>query len=184
MCSAWLWVSRNELNLQTSSGKVLLVLQRIQAFSYKPWYSPLNISLSLQYTKPGKGLYFLNIFQSRISCTFKIASNQHWISRGFQRIQTAAKDVVGEREHSQSSCPTDSQLLKQSFQLTDSWLLQFILWIVQYPHVTRLRSTKSISKPLSLLTFGLVWDCDAAAKSCSDCFLSSTLFYKREHGNT
>lgn len=65
---------------------------------------------------------------------------------------------LGEREHSQSSCPTDSQLLKQSFQLIDSSLLQFILRIAQYPHVTRLRSTKSTLKPLFHLPFGLVWD--------------------------
>lgn len=71
---------------------------------------------------------------------------------------------LGEKEYSQSSCPTDSQLLKQSFQLIDSWLLQYILRIAQYPHVTRLRSTKSTLKSLFHLLFGLVWDCAASEK--------------------
>lgn len=83
-----------------------------------------------------------------------------------------------EREHSQSSCPTDSQLLKQSFQLIDSWLLQFILRIAQYPHVTRFRSTKSNLKPLFHLPFGLVWDWTASEKVSRMAFFHLPCFRK------
>lgn len=145
-----------------------------------------HLALLCPSNKPDLEKVYISLIFSRLKClvhpellpiSIELAEDSTE-SRLLQGMQ------LGEREHSQSSCPTDSQLLKQSFELIDSWLLHFILQITLYPHVTRLRSTKSTLEPLFHLHFGFEWDWSSAEKVPRSAFFHLPWFWKKNRGKT